>query len=297
VGLASRTTRLAANQKQNPQGVREISDDAFKALVALDDPRRDPITLALLKSALGRGAWGGHYADVVRAFGNAYRVGHQSGAALASLERGEVEIAPAIEAEVREGDSVAFTPSTGVLIEGVAVLRRSVSPELASRFMQFLEEQRRAEVPTQDERDESEGDLLLAELLGAAVVDAREEIGPALEALKRTNRPELAERWLVPPPWPPASVQKLRKTDPSGALMEALAEQVAPDLDIRFWLLESWQGPNRPLDGKVLRALAGAVDGKLVAEPRFRAWVRAEWTAWARQCYRRIVRQSEMPLT
>jgi hypothetical protein len=82
------------------------------------------------------------------------------------------------------------------------------------------------------------------------------------------------------------------RKDPSGELIEALAHQVAPELEARVWLLNSWGDPAGPLDGERLAAIAVAADGALVAEPRFRAWLRAEWTAWARQRYRRVVRQA-----
>ena len=35
---------------------------------------------------------------------------------------------------------------------------------------------------------------------------------------------------------------------------------------------------------------AGAAEGRLAREPRFRAWLRGEWTAWTRQLYRRVAR-------
>ena len=42
--------------------------------------------------------------------------------------------------------------------------------------------------------------------------------------------------------------------------------------------------------GPCLAELAGAADGRLAREPRFRAWLRGEWTAWTRQLYRRVAR-------
>ena len=110
---------------------------------------------------------------------------------------------------------------------------------------------------------------------------------------RSSTEPERLRRFLTEaPPWPPASVQELAQSDPSGRLVEGLAAQVAPDLEARVWLLNSWDEAPRPLDGARLAALAGAVDGTLAAEPRFRAWLRAEWTAWARQRYRRVARQA-----
>jgi hypothetical protein len=40
----------------------------------------------------------------------------------------------------------------------------------------------------------------------------------------------------------------------------------------------------------LMAEMAAAVDGRLAREPRFRAWLRSEWTAWHRQLYRRVAR-------
>jgi hypothetical protein len=40
----------------------------------------------------------------------------------------------------------------------------------------------------------------------------------------------------------------------------------------------------------LLAEIARACDGRIADEPRLRAWLRAEWTAWARQRYRRVAR-------
>jgi hypothetical protein len=78
-------------------------------------------------------------------------------------------------------------------------------------------------------------------------------------------------------------------------LIETLAAQLAPEADVRAWLLRSWLVPGRSVDGALLDELAAAVDGRLVREPRFRAWLRSEWTAWARQRYRRVARLAQRP--
>ena len=77
-----------------------------------------------------------------------------------------------------------------------------------------------------------------------------------------------------------------------AALVGVLAEQLAPDPDERRWLLASWGRAPRPIDGGLLDELAGAVGGRLAANARLRAWLRGEWTAWARQRYRRVARQA-----
>ena len=135
---------------------------------------------------------------------------------------------------------------------------------------------------------------MLADLLGATLVDAQDELRDAWEALERAGRPERAERWMTQaPPWPPASVEIILRQDASSALPETLASQLAPDADVRAWLLQSWLRPTRLIDGAWLEELAGGAGGRLVREPRFRAWLRAEWRAWARQRYRRVARLAE----
>ena len=136
------------------------------------------------------------------------------------------------------------------------------------------------------------GDDLLADLLGATLIDARDELKAAHEALERAGRPEKAERWMTePPPWPPASVAKILGRESNAMpLVETLAAQLAPEADARAWLLRSWIAPTRPVDAALLDEIARAADGRLLREPRFRAWLRGEWTAWARQRYRRVAR-------
>jgi hypothetical protein len=44
------------------------------------------------------------------------------------------------------------------------------------------------------------------------------------------------------------------------------------------------------VDETLLAEMAHAADGRLIHEPRFRSWLRAEWTASARQRYRRVAK-------
>jgi hypothetical protein len=73
-------------------------------------------------------------------------------------------------------------------------------------------------------------------------------------------------------------------------MMETLASEIAPDVTARVELLRSWLAPSSLIDRRVLARLAGLADGRLASEPRFRAWLKAEWTVWARQRYRRVAR-------
>ncbi len=134
---------------------------------------------------------------------------------------------------------------------------------------------------------------LLADLLGATLIDGREERLLAVAAVEAAGRPDDWEARLVePPPWPPASVAKLRSDPATSPLADTLAEQIATAGDVRAWLLASWDAPRRPIDDRILADLEGALGGRLMAEPRFRAWLRAEWATWARQRYRWIAREA-----
>jgi hypothetical protein len=136
-------------------------------------------------------------------------------------------------------------------------------------------------------------DALVGDLLGATLVDAQDELWTAWRELDRAGNPESARKWLSePPPWPPASIEKYlrREGENSMALIETLASELAPTAAIRAWLVRSWLSPSRPVDDSLLSELARAADGRLCAEPRLRAWLRAEWTASARQRYRRVSR-------
>jgi len=134
---------------------------------------------------------------------------------------------------------------------------------------------------------------LLADLLGATLVDAQDELWAAWDALERAGHPEPAGKWLTePPPWPPASIEKYLRRDGENAmaLIETLAAELAPEPMARGWLIRSWLAPARLVDETLLAELARAAEGRLGREPRFRSWLRAEWTAWARQRYRRVAR-------
>jgi hypothetical protein len=125
------------------------------------------------------------------------------------------------------------------------------------------------------------------------LVDAQDELWSAWSALETMDHPENALRWMTePPPWPPASVTKMlgRHGEHAMSLVETLAGQLTTDPSVRAWLIRSWLTPPRPIDESLLNELVLAEQGRLGREPRFREWLRAEWTAWARQRYRRVAR-------
>jgi hypothetical protein len=173
----------------------------------------------------------------------------------------------------------------------VALTRVGRNPERTRSFLLALTAVGLAQPPKADAMIEARADGLLADLLASALVDAHDELQAAEAALRRYGHPPRAEASIGErPPWPPASVLKLRSVPGGELLLETLAEQVAPDPAARAWLSESWSKPKRPIDRALLVEIAAAADGRLAREPRFRAWLRSEWTAWTRQLYRRVAR-------
>jgi hypothetical protein len=197
-------------------------------------------------------------------------------------------LTPAFAADVQGRDGVSLLDAGPGPIESMAVNPATAHPELAARLLTALADQLTATTGAGPEP----GGGLLDDLLGATLVDAQPELVLARAALNRMepgDRSRQLDRYLVePPPWPPTSVRKLG--DPG--LVDLLAAQVAPGLDARGWLLQSWEQPPRPLDGRLLERIAAAAGGKLASDPRFRAWLRAEWTTWACQNYRRVAREA-----
>jgi hypothetical protein len=259
--------------------------------VALDDPRHSTVALAALRARLDQDGWGASYRVVLSIAAQHPMIGANPGEGLARLERGEVPTALTPSDRVPEG--CEFTPMVpSVLLEhGIGIVRGTPHLEAAREFVASL--MRQTDTATTTRRDPlPPPQVLLPELLGAVLVDTQPELIEAMAAVKAAGLEKQAERWFVPPPWPPASIAKLKRSDPTGALAESLAEQVVPDLKARVWLLESWNRTSRPIDGDLLRELTSAADGRLIAEPRFRAWLAVEWRSWARQCYRRIAREA-----
>ena len=135
-----------------------------------------------------------------------------------------------------------------------------------------------------------------AEVIRLARLDARGERLAARRSLDAgPPRPDLESLLDEPPPWPPASIQKMRAEADGAALIDSLAGQIAPGAGDRAWLLASWADAPRPVDDALLAELRDARDGRLDANPRLRAWLRAEWTAWLEQRYRRVARRAAEP--
>jgi hypothetical protein len=274
---------------------------AQRGPLALDDPRVDPLSLASARAALAAHPWAEGYAALVRSAGHARPFGRSPGAALASLERGEAVFAPTLFPRQRQPGSRPILPLEGSPeeVDGIAITAGAPLADQARSFLQLLQERGELSAPVATTPADPVVDSLLADLLGATLVDAQDELRAAWTGLARGDGPSTRdemERWMAEsPPWPPASVEAIRRSAEPGPLLDTLIQQLTTQSETRQWLLVNFDGAGRPIDGNTLRILAEAADGHLAAEPRFRAWLRAEWTAWARQRYRAVARPAEDP--
>lgn len=293
-------TATATATARRPPDLEASSRNAPRPeLLAFDDFRRDPVALAWAKGELTAGSWAEGYARLVRDAGHPRRIGRQAGAAMAAVERGEAAMTP-IPAPTPGGqsarpDALVFqeVEDAAEWVEGVAVVRGGSHPSLAQEFVRFLADRGQAETPSScDLKDDPAVDPLLADLLGATLVDAQDELRAAWARLRAAGLPDRAVRWMTePPPWPPASIARMiEQGEHGGTLLDTLTGELAPEPDVRAYLSRSWLAPPRMVDGALLDELTRAVDGRLMREPRFRAWLCGEWTAWARQRYQRVAR-------
>ena len=273
------------------------------APLGFDDPRVDAATLAWATAELRKGSWREGYARLVVLFAKSpRRPGWQSGSAAGALERGELSqtlvstVLPASSDSLDGTGGVSDRATDGAIWdEGVAIVQGARHLEEARDFLHFLISQAGATPGHALDPAELDANDLLADLLGATLVDAQDELAWAWNELDRASVARTSQTfgWLTePPPWPPASIERMqgRGGEKSLGLVEGLVGQIAPDPQERLWLRESWLKPGRVVDGSLLLELSQAAGGRLVREPRFRAWLRAEWTAWARQRYRRVAR-------
>ncbi len=259
-----------------------VSRRAASRSTGRGDPRTDTRCLAWARSQLEPGRWREGYARLIDVAGHSPRIGRRAG-----LEW-------RYPTKQRSGRTAGFPIARGSGHSGG--LARS---ELARKFVRFLLETRQAELaPDVRARPasgfEADFDSLVADLLGATLVDAQDELWAAWEVLERAGSPEPARKWLTePPPWPPASIEKYLKREGEHAmsLIETLAGELSPrpavrglaDPELALLRRGSWIET-------LLAEMARAADGELVHEPRFRSWLRAEWTASARQRYRRVAK-------
>jgi hypothetical protein len=246
------------------------------------DPRIDCESLGWTLHELDPPRWREGYAYLVELAGNSPRIG-----------------GPPAEASIAARPQ--NVPPFAVADQGVGILSAAGDRPLARAFLRFLIETGQAEpapAPAPVATATAGGlppevESLVADLIGAAVVDAQDELWTAWRALDGAGPREPARKWLVePPPWPPASIEKYLRREGENAmsLIETLAAELSPEPAARAWLIRSWLSPPRVVDLALLTEMAQAVDGTLGREPRFRSWLRAEWTASARQRYRRVGR-------
>jgi len=273
------------------------------APLGFDDPRVDAATLAWATAELRKGSWREGYARLVVLFAKSpRRPGWQSGSAAGAMERGELSqtlvstiLLASADGPEGAGDDSARASDGLIWDEGVAIVRGARHIEEARAFLRFLVSQAGSAPGRALDPAEPDATDLLADLLGATLVDAQDELAWAWNELDRAAVAPTSQTfgWLTePPPWPPASIDRMQQRggEKALALVEDLAGQIAPDPQERLWLRESWLRAGQVVDGSVLSELSRAAGGRLVHEPRFRAWLRGEWTAWARQRYRRVAR-------
>ena len=209
---------------------------------------------------------------------------------------------------LEDGNGRMFIPSpeTTVWAQGVAVVARANS---ALDFHGLFEDFDSWPVPGagakgesgtgQDLMQSAQGLALLGDLLHAVFGENWTEFHQAWSAIRRAPTPsmegrELAERWILqPPPWPPASVELLKTRPAASLLLTELVTQLSSTKVSRAWLQGQFEGPARLVDASLLAEIGLVDDQGLVCEPRFRNWLRAEWSAWAGQRYRRAGRLAE----
>ncbi|MGO9919192.1 MAG: hypothetical protein ACLQIB_31395 [Isosphaeraceae bacterium] len=321
IRLADRSGR-AAGQSELPHSRARAGMGGSGAVeataardVTFDDPRVDPLSRAWVASLLDIEHFRAGYARLVSCAGSRRRLGRRLGAARGAVERGEADLCP-LWIKDRDGAEVgrqarrmnggrAGGDRDGLhegavpprLVEGAAIVTGGANERLAGEFLRFLEQKYpdgpAAATIAAGSRADPQIEDLVADLVGATLIDAQDELWAARAALDRSGDPEPALTWMTqPPPWPPASIARLLARGGSDGLnlMQALAQEIAPDAAVRAELIRSWLAPARVIDRGVLADLNRLADGRLATEPRFRAWLRAEWTVWARQRFRRVER-------
>lgn len=227
--------------------------------LALADPSDDAPSLALAAGCLRELGWDLGFATLFRLYRSALIV---RGDPTRAVERGRARTAI-----VPGGPSRTLLPAI-FLEEGAALTRSPKHEEGARAFLAFLRERR----PDAEREAVPIGPVppdLLADFLSATLV---------------LDHPQAwsGDMSSVPaPPWPPASIKALHAREDGEELVQLLTEELVPDAQARAWLTASWEWPG-VVDESVLAGIALAADGRLLREPRFRSWLRAEWTAWSR---------------
>lgn len=236
-----------------------VSDSERRVLTILDgDPRIDPVARDQVASLLARSEGQEGYASVI-------------------LSRSS---SPPAEDPASDPEPEGFT---------VASIAQELPPEARSLLERL---RRRSVIESLDSTVSRAVTTLSAELVGATIIDAGTELEHAWEIIEQSPDAAIGRALLGdPPPWPPDSIRSLGNDPSRRSMIETLAAALVDDPESRAWLLKSWQEPSRPVDRALLDALASANEGRLLRSSRVLPWLRAEWTAWARQRYSQIARE------
>jgi hypothetical protein len=310
-GLASRKFSDAQTSTPVSLTLERLAAPASFDSFSLADTRRDPMLGVLIIDGLRSASDFAHaYASWVRVFGNAASIFPTTHAGLAQMMR--LPTPPAATFCVASTASAHGLDFSAIDLESQAahamgVLRRSNVNSDAWKLLQTLaiRSEAASDLESSGGNARSEADTrflhaFLDDLIGATLTLAHPELHEACRVLKQLiahsgNEVQArASAFLIEaPPWPPASITELKRKPQGDALVEALADQVAPSNAARSWLLASWNSPAKPLDLSLPQMLAQVDSGRLAWEPRFRSWLQAEWLAWARQRYRRVARLAQ----
>lgn len=298
LGIVSRTDLAQSLGISSIDRPRDLADPRLIDRVDFLDPREDLCAFIWNKSIFDQELSSAGYAELVRIAGNSAPIPRRASSRSIRLRTGRTVAAAVASGDFTEIADLSFKRSESVEILERAAIPISVRNKIGSReFFRMLEEQGDA-IERLDRDELSKACLfngLLNDLLGSTLIDSADELRRAWRDLHAAGRPERVERFLVePPPWPPASLLELARKEGvkpgESRLASTLIDQLTDDADRRAWLSEIRDRPRRPIDRSVLNEIVAVDSGRLVTEPRFRGWLRGEWTAWAGQRYRRTAR-------
>ncbi len=307
--LMVRQLGLATGKPLDPTRIWETWDQPQSVGKAvLSDPRTSPLTSSFVNGYLSLNHWNTRWSSLVRVFANARTIlwhrGNGPGTSIgASTHPRDPSFGIATDFEQHPSlldSQLQFVPLLDDKdrplrwIEGLARTGRVTRNGLVEATQDLL--MQRFAIQAQIDPESStmlDVNVLIDDLVGATLVDANEELRRTWRRLIAVGRPQDWESWMTgPPPWPPASVLRYRRDsvngEPNRTLETNLLRLIAPDPSLRHDLERSWQREARPIGRAILNELVQMGGGQMMREPRLRNWLRAEWTAWARQRYRRI---------
>jgi hypothetical protein len=227
------------------------------------DPRRDPVARNTLRALLAGTPWPRAYARAMT---------HP------------------LESIARSADSSSDPIPARLAFDPAAIPARAPRAAAARAWLDRLDP-----LPLDpDLQDAAQLEPWMIELAAATIAEPQADRQAVLARL--AELPPRAQALLVePPPWPPASLVRWRRRMDDGdaqvnAWFQNLARELAPIHSERAALSQSWLDPPRPIGPDRIRELIAPPAPDFLQNPRVRAWLHAEWSAWARQRYRRILR-------